>query len=214
MSSTTSEVFDRKVANTVSHSGFRTQLFTVAGGSYASSATYGSNATLLNEYSAVSVQDKSKATVRQQDRDVDYHLKLTLDISQADPGFPTDEELRLRTLQPLAMGESAAYLKRLPLNARAYGLPLFLDVEIIDPATGAPPAGFPSIAGIGQLQARFLHGSELALVVSDITAGPPPTVTPLTAGDLAPLFGAGAAAPGSELLISVRGTYRGQNHSL
>ena len=63
-------------------------------------------------------------------------------------------------------------------------------------------------AGIGQLQARLLIGGELAFVVTDLTAGPPPTVTPLTAADLAPLFGAGA---GTQLQVSVRGFYRGQN---
>ena len=200
----------RKVVNSVSNTGFRTQLFTVAAGSYSSSGTYGSGVALLNEYSSVSIQDKSSAVIRQQDRDTDFHLKLTLDLSQADPAFPATEELRLRTLQPLN-GDPAAYAKRLPLNSRNYNLPLFLDVEFIDPSTGAPFVGFPAVAGVGQLQARLLHGGELAFVVTDYSAGPPPTVTALTAGDLAALFGAGA---GTELLISVRGTYRGQNSPL
>ena len=211
MSTSTNLVFDRKVANTVSHTGFRPQLFSVASGSYASSATYGSGAALIDNYSTVTIQDKSKANIRQQDRDTDFHLKLTLDLEQADPSTPPENgpsELRLRTLQPLAVGEPAAYLKRLSINARAFNLPLFLDIEIIDPVTGAPPAGFPASAGVGQFQARFLHGGELALIVTDISTGPPAPVTPLTTADLTPLFG---GAPGDELLISVRGTYRGQN---
>lgn len=201
--------FDRDVGNSVSHTGFRTQLFSVAAGSYSSSATYGSGAAIIDSYESVTDQNLSAAAIRQQDRDVDFALKVVLNLDQADPSTIPANELRLRTFQPLAVGQPNAYLKRLPLNARSFHLPLFLDVEIINPATGGSPAGFPSVAGPGQLQARFLHGSEIALVVTDLTAGPPPTVTPLTAADLTPLFG---APPGTQLLISVRGTYGGQNN--
>ena len=205
---TATETQDRKVANAVDHSGFRPQLYTVVTGSYASNSVYGSGAALVNDFTDEQLQDLSEAVIRQQDRDTTFSLKVVLDLSQVDPGFDYDEEIRIRTLQPLVSSDSPRYLTSLSVNAREFRLPLFLDVEIVDPSTGAPFAGFPSEAGIGQLQARLLHGGALALVVTDLTAGPPPTVTPLTFVDLVPLFGAGA---GTQLRISVRGTYRGQN---
>ena len=207
MTSTT-DIVDRQVQKAISHGGFRPELFTVATGSYASNHIYGSGAALVNDYNTETLQHISEAAIRQHDRDVDYNLKILLDLSLANPGFVTDEEIRIRTLQPLASGEPGRYLQKLPVKDRSYRQPLFLDVEIVDPSTGAPFAGFPAVAGIGQLQARLLISGEMALVVTDLTAGPPPTVTPLTHGDLSPLFGAGA---GTQLQISVRGTYRGQN---
>lgn len=204
-----STVFDRSVQTNISHSGFRPELFTVATGSYASNQVYGSGAALVNDYNDETVRNSSRASIRQHDRSSDFSLKITLDLSLADPGFVTDEELRIRTLQPLGSGEPGRYLNKLPVKSTNYRQPLFLDVEIINPATGFPFAGFPVIAGAGQLQARLLISGELALVVSDLTAGPPPTVTPLTTGDLSPLFG---AAAGTQLEISIRGSYRAENH--
>lgn len=199
---------DRQVQKSVSHRGFRPQLFTVAAGSYASNHIYGSGAALVNDYDTEQLQTLSEASIRQHDRDVDYNIKLLLDLSLADPGFAAGEEVRVRTFQPLGTTEPGSYLKKLPVKDSRYRQPLFLDVEFVNPATGAPFAGFPVAAGAGQLQARLLISGELAFAVTDLTAGPPPTVTPLTAADLAPLFG---AAAGTQMQISIRGTYRGQN---
>ena len=196
---------NRSVKKDICHSGFRPELFTVDAGSYASNQVYGSGLAAANDYNTETIRNVSIANIRQHDTDVDFSVKITLDLSLADPGFTGNEEIRIRTLQPLAAGEPGSYLKKLPIKSVNYGQPLFLDVEIIDPSTGAPFAGFPVAAGIGQLQARLLISGELALVVVDLTAGPPPVVTPLTADDLAPLFGAGA---GTQLLMSVRGSYR------
>jgi len=209
MSSSSRENESRGVQTAIRNSGFRPQLFTVATGSYASNPVYGSSAALVNDYNDEIIQGSSRADIRQHDRDVDYNVKIILDLSLADPGFVTDEEIRIRTLQPLTAGQPGRYSNRIPVKDVNYRQPLFLDVEIINPATGAPFAGFPAVAGIGQLQARLLIGGELALVVSNLAAGPPPTTTPLTAGDLSPLFG---AAAGTQLQISVRGSYRGQSN--
>ena len=203
----TSQIINSSVSKDISHGGFRPELFTVGAGTYASNHVYGSGIALVNTYTPQSLSSLSRASIRQHDRDVDYSLKITLDLSLADPAF-NNEELRIRTLQPLGATDSGAYLKKIPVKSVNYRQPLFLDVEVINPATGAPFAGFPVNAGIGQLQARLLISGELALVVADLTAGPPPTVQPLTALDLAPIFGAGA---GTQLQISVRGSYRGEN---
>lgn len=204
------EKFDRSVATSVSQAGFRSELFTVAAGSYASNGVYGSSAALTSTYATSAIREKSSAAIRMQDTGTDFSLKVTLDLSGADPvGRVTGDEIRIRTLQPLLSGEPTSYLKRMTLAGTGYGLPLFLDVEIIDPATGAPWAGFPTIAGVGQLQARMLYGGEFALVVANLAVGPPTTVTPLTVGDLNPLFSGGA---GAELLVSVRGTYRSRQY--
>ena len=189
----------------ICNSGFRPELFTVDAGSYASNQVYGSGLAAVNDYNTETIRKSSIANIRQHDSDVDFSIKVVLDLSLSAPGFITGEEIRIRTLQPLASGEPGAYSRKLPVKSINYGQPLFLDVEIIDPSTGAPFAGFPSAAGIGQLQARLLINGELALVVADLSAGPPPVVTPLTSTDLAPLFG---AAAGTKLLISVRGSYR------
>ena len=206
MACCTDNISDRGVEGRVSQAGFRPSLYTVAAGSYASNAVYGSGAAAVEDYDSVDIPADSSASLRQEDSDVDFSLRLILDLEPADPITTDTNEIRLRTI-PLGTSEPARYLRRLPVHSVDYGLPLFLDVEIIDPSTGAPFAGFPSVAGIGQLQARLLHGGDLALVVTDLSAGPPPTVTPLTAADLTPLFG---AAAGTELLISVRGSYRGE----
>ena len=204
------DIIDGGIQNAIAHGGFRPELYTVAPASYASNHIYGSGVPLINNYNTVTIQQYSSASIRQHDRSVDYNIKILLNLDAANPVNNIREEIRIQTFQPLASGEPGRYLKNLPIKDVNYRQPLFLNVEIINPATGAPFAGFPANAGIGQLQARLLIGGELAIVVSDITAGPPPTVTPLTAGDLALLFG---AAAGTQLQISIRGTYRGQNQS-
>lgn len=199
--------YSRGVQNDISHTGFRPQLYTVVGGSYASNSVYGSGAALVHDYNTEIIQSASRSSIRQHDTQVEYDIKIILDLHQADPAFDT-EEVRIRTLQPLIAGEPGCYLTRLPIKPTNYRQPLFLDVEIVNPATGKPFAGFPATAGVGQLQARLLINGDMALVTTNLAAGPPPTVTPLTGNDFDVLFG---AAAGTELEISVRGSYRSQN---
>jgi len=195
---------DRGIKTSISQSGFRPQLFTVVGGSYVSNPpVYGSGATLLNDYNDEIISTKSFAKIRKEDTNVEFNIKIVIDLSLVDPAHPATEELRIRTSQPLASGEPARYRNALPVPSSKFNLPLFNDIEFIDSttglqlATGAIPAG--------KIQARMLYGGELALIVTDFSAGPPPTVTPMDAGDLAAAFG---AAAGTELIISIRGTYR------
>ena len=201
----------RSVSNNISHGGFRPELFTVAGGSYASNLVYGSGAAMLSSYEPQTVRSMSRSDIRQQDNDVDFSFNVTLDMSLADPGFPATEELRLRTLQPLGASTPGAYLKKLPIKNTNHRQQLFLDVEIINATPGAAGAGFPFaafpvVAGVGQFQARLLTNGELALVVYDPATVAASATTPLTAGDLpAALFG---AAAGTVLQISIRGSYR------
>lgn len=190
---------DRGVQGAILQTGFRPSLYTVVAGSYAANHVYSSGAELVDSYDAVMVASPaSRASVRKHDSDVEFDLKLTLDLSAADPAFPVGDELRVRVL-PLSPSEPLRYFKALHPPSHDYRLPLFTSVEIVDPATGA------SIVPVaGQLQVRLLYGGHLALVVSDLTAAPP-TTDALTAGDLAALFG---GAPGDELELTVRGHYR------
>ena len=214
MSLITTEVQDRSGQTSITNSGFRPQLFIAAAGSYASNAVFGSGVVAVDNYDDETLRgdssslQQSKASVRQQDKLVDFELALTLDLDAADPGFAAADELRFGVVAPLLAGQPARYLNGLPDSDWQYGLPLVLDVEAVQVSTGLPPAGFPAVAGVGQLQARLLHGGQLALVVADLAAGPPPVTTPLTAGDLIPLW-AGALGAGERLRISVRGSYRG-----
>lgn len=190
---------DRGVQGAVLQTGFRPSLYTAAAGSYAANHVYSSGAAVANSYDSVMVASPaSKASIRKHDTDVEFDLKVTLDLSAADPAFPVGEEVRVRVL-PRGTSEPLNYFKALHTPAHDYRLPLFTNVTIVDPATGA------SIVPVaGQLQARLLYGGHLALVVADLTAAPPTTAA-LTAGDLAALFGAPA---GTELELTVRGVYR------
>ena len=125
-------VRNSSIKKDICHGGFRPELFTVAAGSYASNHVYGSGADLVNTYNDETVRDASHASIRQHDTSVDINLNVVLDLSLADPSFPDGEELRIRTLQPLASGEPNAYSKKMPLKSVNYRQSLFLDVEIID----------------------------------------------------------------------------------
>ena len=190
---------DRGVQGAVQQTGFRPSLYTVVTGSYAANHVYSSGAAVVSNYDSVMVDTPaSKASVRKHDTDVEFDLKITLNLAAADPGFVSTDELRVRVL-PLGTSEPLNYFKALHTPAHDYRLPLFTNVQIVDPATGA------SIVPVaGQLQARLLYGGHLALVVADLTAAPPTTAA-LTAGDIAGLFG---AAAGSELELTLRGYYR------
>lgn len=190
----------RGVFGVLLQTGFRPSLYTVVAGSYALNHVHSPAATVLNSYDAVSAgTPDSKASIRKHDTDVEFDLKITLDLSNANPAFPAGEELRVRVL-PLGTGEPARNFKAMHSSSVEYRQPLFTSVEMINPATGAA-----IVPVAGQLQARLLHGGRLALVVEDLTAGPPPVTTALTAANLAGLFG---AAPGTQLQISLRGQYR------
>ena len=103
----------------------------------------------------------------------------------------------------MASGEPARYRNPLKVNDPSYGLPLFLDVEAVDQlgATLLPVGGSNRV-----LQARYLLGGELALVQQDLSSGPPPTTSALTASQLGGLLGGGS---GSLVRLHVRGQYKG-----
>jgi hypothetical protein len=207
----------RGVQNDIQQSGFRPQLFLVAGGSYISNAGYGSGAASTGTYDdqtpPVTVRNsgnglcQTRAHIRQQDNDIDFEIAICLDANQAADPFANQasDEVRIRVL-PLVTSpaEPARYLNPLKPTDRQYGLPLFLDIEAVD-QLGNPllPVGGTNRV----LQARFLYGGQLALVQQDLSAGPPPTTSPLLASQLGPLLvmmGAGAL-----VRLHVRGQYKG-----
>lgn len=202
----------RGIQNDIQQSGFRPQLFLVAAGSYASGPFYGSGAASTGNYDAqvppITVRNSSdglcptRSHVRQQDNDIDFETVICLDASQPDPfgGQPTDE-VRIGTL-PLATGEPRRYARTLKPVDPHFGLPLFHDIEVLDQmgSTLLPDA----VSTV--LQARYLAGGQLAIVQRDLSAGPPPTTTALTAGQMGTLLGLGA---GSLIRIHVRGQYKG-----
>lgn len=183
--------------------GFRPELATAVGGAYAANSSYSSGSPILNSYGSVSLASDSRAAFIKRGPSTDFQMQIVLDLTAAAPGFPAGEELRIRVL-PRSSVEAGRYRKSLPPSSPAFGLPLIKNVEIFDPATGA------SVSPVaGQLQARYLHGGQLALVAEDLTAGPPPTTVALTAGDIAGLFGSVAPVgdPGTRLAIVVKGEY-------
>lgn len=200
--SSISETYDQGLEKTVARSGFRSELFTVAAGSYAANQSYGSGAVSTGSLASVSTSD-SQCKIRKQDADVDFSIDVVLDTTAAAPGLSAGDELRVRSLRPVGSNNPARYSAVLPVPDRKFGLPLILDVEVVN-ELGLAPSGFPSVAGVGQLQARLLHGGELALVVRDGQSGPSAVTTPLTFGDVSPLFG-----QDESVIIRVRGTYRG-----
>lgn len=202
----------RGIQNDIRQTGFRPQLFLVATGSYASGPYYGSGAAATGNYDSqsppVTVRNSSDSLcptishVRQQDNDIDFETVICLDASQPDPfgGQPTDE-VRIGTL-PLSSGEPGRYAGTLkPVDPR-FGLPLFHDVEVLDQmGNNLLPDAVGSV-----LKARYLTNGQLALVQQDLTAGPPPVTSALTASQIGNLLGLGA---GSLVRIHVRGQYKG-----
>ncbi len=202
----------RGIHNDIQQSGFRPQLSLVAAGSYASGPSYGSGAASTGNYDAqvppVTVRNSgnslcpTRSHVRQQDNDIDFEIVICLDASQPDPfGGQSTDEVRIRTL-PLVSGEPGRYAGTLKPADPRYGLPLFHDIEVVNQmgVTLLPDAAS------NLLQARYLAGGELALVQQDLSAGPPPTTSALTAAQIGSLLGLGA---GSLVRIHVRGQYKG-----
>lgn len=207
----TDNVQDRQVMNSIVQSGFRPQLFLVAAGSYASGPSYGSGAASTGNYDSqtppVTIRNSSssilqtRAHIRQQDNNINFDITLTLDATQANPfGGQNTDEVRIRVL-PLSTGESTRYNNPLKVNDPLYGLPLFLNVEIVNQAgVDQLPSAVNTV-----LQARLLLGGELALVQQNQTAAPPTTAA-LTAAQLGARLG---GVGGTELRIHVRGEYKG-----
>ncbi len=217
MSNGTTEVHDRGVQRNIRNSGFRPQLFAVASGSYASNSAYGSGAASTGNYDAltlrgyISSQAQTSAVIRQHDRDVDFSLTLTLNGDAADPfGQETYDEVRLRVVQPLSSGEPGRYLNRFPKPDPLYPLPLFEDVEVQSVSDGVQR--LPLQSG-NILQARLLHGGELAFVRNDLTAGPPPTTSAILTSEVGSLLG-GALGAGERIRFTVRGHYRASNNAV
>lgn len=201
---------DRGVQNDISQGGYRPQLYLVSAGAYGSNAVYGSGAASIGTYddqvppvtlrNNSSSQCQTRSVVRQQDKDCDFNVSICLDASQPDPFGGTDE-LRIRVLQPLALGEAARYLNGLPNSDPLYSLPLFDDVEVLNQVgLNLLPDAVNSV-----LQARLLKGGDLALVQKDNAAGPPPVTAALTGAQLGALLGGGA---GDLVRIIIRGTFR------
>lgn len=206
MSVSAQSIIDFGIQTAVQNSTFRPEMFLVAAGSYASDNSYGSDRPAITTYTLATDRSMSYAAIRNQDTETDYTIHFTLsDAAQpaSVAAAPANSEVRLRVVKPLLPGQSGSYIKSLTCNAIMYSLPLFQDVEIVLASTGAPPAGFPSVAGAGMLEARYLYSGELALVVYDYSTAPP-TVTPLTRADFSPLFTAG----GDSIIIRIRGRYR------
>ena len=208
MSTTTTEVQDRKVQNQVYQFGAPPRLFTVPGGTYVTTS-YGSGTAAAENYDTATLRGntnslgQTSSKFRQDGKDIDFITQITLDTEAADPIVTDTGEIRIQTFQPIVAGQPARYRSALPTSDPDFGLPLFWDVEILDVATGAPPAAMSALTG--SLQARYLYGGELAIVSIDTTTGPF-TVTPITDAVISGIFG---GAADSKMRIVVRGSYRG-----
>jgi len=210
-----SEVQDRFVNNEVFHSGFRPRLFVVTYGTYASNASYGSGTAAVtgppSNYDSQTLRGatnglaQTRATIREQDNDIDFVIEITLDASLSDPGFITGDELRIQVLQPLAANEPGRYLTPLPAPDPSKGLAVFDEVEIVNTATGLLPPGVVPDVFPAFLKARLLFGGELALfwkVSDDISAAD----VAATVNSIANAF---EDPSGTTIKFQVRGTYRG-----
>jgi hypothetical protein len=184
--STINEEQNRSVQNSTLQSGFRPELVCVT-------AASGTPTVSNNSYSSVSVAGSTRASVRQSGSQVDFTCVVTLDLSQADPGFAATDELRIR-VTPVSSSSSNSRRGLTPASS-SFPLPVFTDVQIVD-STG-------TFAVAGQYGARLLHDGSLALVSTDLTAAPP-SVAALVENDIAGSFGGPA---NSTLQISVRGSY-------
>lgn len=185
---------DRSVEDTSINSTFRPDLFVVPGGSYASNVVYGSGVEALSpSYNGVTVRlstnslGQTEGYIRQNDKISNFELQVVLDTSLPDPWPQSTNELRIRTLPPLSNEPASRYNKILIPED---GLPLIQNVEILD-QNGRNL--LPQANSI--LQARYLFGSELALIRKNLLV--PNTVVPVLTSDLSPFFG-------SETVTSVR----------
>lgn len=196
--SSSSNVFPLRPQSSVVQRGIVPTLVTVAALSYSANAAYSSGAAVVNQYNNQLVVSNSSSAIRQHDNEVQVSIQVALDLTLANPGFAG--ELRIIPTPPTPT-TPGAFAQALPAPDPHYGLPLLEDVEVILSNTGAP-----ALAGVvvGILQARYLYGGKLALIAFDPATG---NETPLTAANLAALFGSGVA--GQQLLIRVNGSYRG-----
>lgn len=215
---TTTEVQDRFVEGRVTDQGFRPQLFTVPGGTYAGSGSFGSNVA-AEEPAATNIEavtDRSgvspcttRGDIRVHGHDVDFEVQLSLDLTQTAPVVNASDELRIRSL-PLSTSENSNYLNTLPpSDKKFFRQPLFEHVEIlaVDTTGASAPVHVASLPGADQtLQARFLYGGELALVRIDTSAGTA-TDVPALWSDISGLFG--ATSQPQCLQITIRASYRG-----
>lgn len=216
--STITETQDRSVQGKVFDKGFRPQLFIVDAGAYDSNNSFGPGAPAIQPASnnLEAVTDRSgvspcttRGDYRINGNNTDFQIQISLDLSQADP-FPggDQEELRIRT-KPLTAFENVGYQSILPPFDHDYSRqPLFDDVEIllIDTTGASAPTHVTGVPGANQeLQARFLHGGELALVELT-TSGATANTSALSYQPFANLFG--ATSEPLCLQITIRGSYR------
>ena len=206
----------RGVSNDVQQSGFRPQLFLVAAGSYASNPAYGPGAVATGTYDAQTppITDRdngqsicqTRARMRQQDNNISFDITICLDATQPNPfGLLDTDEVRIRVL-PLSAGEPGRYNNPLKTQDPFYGLPLFLDIEVVNQlGVNLLPAVANTV-----LQARYLSGGQLALVQQDISVAPPVS-TALVADDIGALLSI-LNPPGSLIRIHVRGQYKGTHN--
>jgi len=191
--------FGNHVTSGIIHHDTIPQLFTVAAGSYASSANYGSGAAHNLTADAAQITG-SNHVMRFHDKSVHFATRIVLDLTQDFPfGNNTSDELRIGTKLTPGPTFPAIPTGKVLLQPDSHThQPIFGDVDIIFGATG-----MTALTLTGEFKARLLYGGELALVRVDYTDQ---TVTPITTANLAGLFGEG---PGT-LVFSVRGDYIGQ----
>lgn len=195
-SSSPMNTYNFKVQSPIS--GVSLELISVVAGSYAL-PEFGAFSPELHSYSSVS---SGNGTVNNNGNYTNFVVLYSLRLSGVAPAFPPTEELRLKVFIPSPNIGGIVSQSFIP-GSRYNISPLFTSVEIVRQSTGLPPAGFPNVAGVGQLQARLLSTSgEIALVVTNYALGPPAVTTPLTVGDLLPLFGVN-----DTLVIRVNGNY-------
>jgi hypothetical protein len=218
MASFPQEVFNQKAnAAGITQRGFRPELFTVANGTYASNAVYGSGTAATSTYinnqlqrgtTTIPLTGTSFVTstegcdIRQQDRDVDFTCSVVLD-GTTDPDFST-QELRIRpyVANPIV---PPSHRIPLPLPMKDLPLPLFHDVEIVNKAgVQIAPDATAGQGGVFSLLARLLEDGQLALVVEN-TVDQPSTSRGLRHDDI----DAGFVAD-NIIRITVRGTYKAE----
>jgi hypothetical protein len=201
--SASQSVFPLTPLNAVVHRGIVPSMCTVAANSFSSNSSYGSGAAQVGSYAGVVLTQKSSSAIRQHDNEVQVNINLVLDLSLANPiPSPSGDDGEVRIL-PGLVGQPATpsnWQQVLPTPDPSYGLPVLQGVQIIDVNTAA--GTYVPVNLAGNIQAQLLYGGNLALILVDPTTN---AITPLTAADLAALFG----VVNHQLVIKVQGTYRG-----
>lgn len=198
--SASQSVFPLTPLNAVVHRGIVPSMCTVVTDSFASNSSYGSGAAQVDSYAGVVLAQRSSSAIRQHDNEVQVNINLVLDLSLANPIAVGTGEVRIL---PALVGQVAMpsnWQQVLPTPDPSYGLPVLQGVQIIDVNTAAGTSVPVTLAG--NIQAQLLYGGNLALILVDPTTN---AITPLTAADLAALFG----VVNHQLVIKVQGTYRG-----